>query len=88
MFEGCSKLETLDVSKFDTSNVTNMRNLFNTCSKLETLDLSNFDTSNVTNMESMFYGVSKLKTIYVSDSFKTDQVTASRYMFMGSKELV
>ena len=46
MFVG-SQATTLDLSSFDTSNVTNMQYvLFSS----NTLDLSSFDTSNVTNM--------------------------------------
>lgn len=41
---------SLDLSNFDTSNVTNMNNMFICCKYLTSLDLSNFDTSNVINM--------------------------------------
>ena len=34
MFYNCSKLTSLDVSKFDTSKVTNMGSMFYNCSKL------------------------------------------------------
>jgi surface protein len=54
MFESCSGLTNLDVSNFNTSNVTNMSYMFCTCSGLTNLDLSNFITSNVTNMSAMF----------------------------------
>lgn len=47
----------------DTSNVTNMSNMFEGCWNLTSLDVSNFDTSNVTDMNSMFSGCSSLKTI-------------------------
>ena len=40
MFYDCSSLTSLDLSKWDTSKVTNMNNMFNNCSSLETLDLS------------------------------------------------
>ncbi len=33
MFENCSGLTSLDISKFDTSKVTNMSNMFAVCSK-------------------------------------------------------
>ena len=45
MFNGCSRLTSLDVSKFDTSKVTDMGSMFSECSSLTSLDLSNFDTS-------------------------------------------
>jgi surface protein len=43
----------LDLSSFDTSNVTAMDYMFYGCSAT-TLDLSSFDTSKVTNMTNMF----------------------------------
>jgi surface protein len=49
---------TLDLSNFDTSNVTNMGSMFeNTCYNCTsfTFDISNFDTSNVRNTNEMFY---------------------------------
>ena len=43
-----SELETVDLSKADTSGATNMDLLFWGCTNLRTVDLSSFDTSNVT----------------------------------------
>ena len=40
MFFTCGNLETLDLSSFDTSNVTNMGGMFGSCFNLQTLDLS------------------------------------------------
>jgi len=37
MFYNCSKLTTLDLSSFDTSNVTDMNHMFYNCSELTTL---------------------------------------------------
>ena len=37
MFGTCSALTSLDVSKWDTSNVTNMSNMFSGCSALKTI---------------------------------------------------
>jgi surface protein len=42
MFSDCSGLTTLDVSNFDTGNVTNMMYMFNGCEKLESLNLVSF----------------------------------------------
>ena len=87
MFKAAA-LTTLDVSKFDTSNVTNMEGMFNPCTGLTTLDLSNFDTSKVANMSYMFNGSSNLKTIYTSDKFVTTSVTTSTGMFGNMSKLV
>ena len=77
-----SKVTTLDVSHFVTSNVTNMSSMFSS-SKATTLDLSNFNTSKVTDMDSMFEN-SKATTLDLS-SFDTSNVTNMRSMFSSSK---
>ena len=48
-----SSATALDLSSFDTSNVTYMDYMFYN-SRATTLDLSSFNTSNVTNMFGMF----------------------------------
>ncbi len=50
MFNGCSSLKELNLSNFNTNNVTNMASMFDGCSSLEELNLSNFNTNNVTDM--------------------------------------
>ena len=82
-----SKAATLDLSNFDTSNVTNMQGMF-WKSQATTLDVSHFDTSNVTNMEVMFAYMTNLKTIYASSKFVTTSVTSSTSMFEKSTNLV
>ena len=79
MFSGRSALTTLDVSNFDTKNVTDMRGMFKN-SSLTTLDLTSFDTQNVKNMEYMFYECSALTTLNLSN-FNTKNVTNMIYMF-------
>ena len=86
LFYNCSGLTTLDVTKLNTSNVTDMSSMFYGCSKLTTLDLSNFDTSNVTDMSKMFYGCSGLTTLDVS-KFDTSKVTTMYAMFYGCSKL-
>ena len=87
MFERCNNLPSLDVSGFNTSNVTYMNYMFSGCSGLTSLDVSGFDTANVTNMNSMFFSCSKLTTIYAGDTWNTDKVTSSSYMFSGCTNL-
>ena len=52
MFSEC-KAQLLDLSSFDTSNVTNMWSMFYKC-QAQSIDLSSFDTSKVTEMARMF----------------------------------
>ena len=86
MFCYCSNLTTLDVSKFDTSNVTDMKGMFYGCSSLTSLDLSSFDTSNVTNLSAMFYGCSNLTNINIS-SFRTPKLERMAGMFFNCSSL-
>ena len=48
-----SQVANLDLSSFDTSNVTGMNSMFSN-TKATSLDLSSFDTSKVTDMGFMF----------------------------------
>ena len=50
MFYRCSSLTSLDVSNFNTSNVTYISSMFFRCSSLTSLDVSHFNTSKVTNV--------------------------------------
>ena len=81
-----SVIEKLDLSSFNTSNVTNMSNMFKGCHALTSLDLSSFNTSQVTNMNSMFSGSKTLTDLDLS-GFNTSQVTNMNSMFSGSKTL-
>ena len=47
MFFACDSITSLDLSNFDTQNVTNMKYMFSGCISLSSLDLSNFNTQNV-----------------------------------------
>lgn len=85
IFDGCSAYETIDLSGFDTSAVTDMSEMFATCNKLQELDLSGFNTSKVTDMSKMFYMPGESNTaltkITVSSDFITSAVTSSAEMF-------
>ena len=72
---------------FDTSNVTDMNDMFYGCSSLTSLNLTGFDTSNVTNMAYMFSGCSNLTSLNLT-GFDTSNVTNMAYMFSGCSSLV
>ena len=76
----------LDLSKFDTSRVTNMSHMFNGMRNLTTLNLSNFNTSNVTNMGGMFFNMTNLTAFNLSN-FDTSKVTNMGSMFYGISNL-
>ena len=87
MFSDFSSLTTVDFGGcFDTSNVTNMENMFSDCGSLTSLDLSGFDTSNVTSMSGMFFGCQNLATLDIS-GFDTSNVTNMNYMFYSCGSL-
>ena len=80
MFYWCTALTSLELSGFDTSNVTSMSSMFYYCIALTSLNLSGFDTSQVTNMSSMFLYCKDLTSLDLS-GFDTSQVTSMRDMF-------
>ena len=79
MFAYTSKLTSLDISNFDTSNVTDFGGMFMS-SNIPSLDVSRFNTSSATTMNGMFYNDENLTTIDVS-SFNTSNVTDFGNMF-------
>ena len=79
-FASFNKMTSIDLSAFDTSEVTNMRWMFAGCSSLTSLDVSKFDTSNVTNMSDMFNSCDNLTSLDVSN-FDTSNVINMYGMF-------
>ena len=68
MFGGCYNLISIDISNFDSTNVTDMSYMFSDCHKLETIELGdNFDTSNVTDFRGMFQNCYSLKSLNLSN---------------------
>ena len=53
-FKSFSELEEADISKLDTSLVSDMSRLFMNCYKLKTIDISTMDVSNVNYMDFIF----------------------------------
>ena len=80
MFDFCIALESLDLSSFNTSSVTNMHDMFYSCNSLKSLNLSSFDTSSVTSMLYMFSSCYSLESLDLS-SFNTSSVTTMSSMF-------
>ena len=86
MFDDKSKIQTIDFTNLDTTNMTNMHCMFSGCSGLTSLDLSSFDTSEVTDMGSMFEDCNSLTNLDVS-KFDTGKVTNMNWMFSGCSGL-
>ena len=77
-----STLKQINVSNWDTSNVTNMSNTFSHCELLTSVDVSKWNTSKVTNMEGMFVDCNLLASVDVS-KWNTSKVTDMASMFSG-----
>lgn len=74
---------SLDLTQFDTSNITNMGYMFSGIKATTIAGLEKFNTSNVTDMQSMFYA-STISTLDLRN-FDTSKVTVMSNMFNGSK---
>ena len=86
MFDGCTKLESLDVSNFNTAEVKSMTYMFYNCSTLTSLNLSKFNTAKVTDMSSMFEDCTKLASLDLSN-FNTEKVMYMSNMFYNCSAL-
>ena len=75
MFYECKSLSSLNLSNFNTQNVTDMSDMFRWCESLSSINLSNLNTQNVTNMSFMFEGCSNilLSLTITFSSFKDEQ---------------
>ena len=87
MFAGCSSLESVDLSKFNTTYVTQMAGMFYDCSSLTSLDLSSFNTEDVRVMKNLFANCSSLTEIKLGDSFDTKKVEDMAGMFSNCSSL-
>ena len=82
-FQGCVNLTSIEgIEYLNTSQVTNMQNMFSECLRLQTTDFSGFDTRKVKDMSYMFYNCGSLKSLDISN-FNTSEVTDMRGMFEG-----
>ena len=84
MFKNCKLLSSLpDISKWNTSNVINMSDMFYGCNSLISLpDISKWNTSNVINMSHMFYecnSLISLPDISKRNKYKTNNMEHTPY---------
>ena len=83
MFSDCTSLTKLDLSSFNTKNVTNMAAMFMWDTALKELDLSNFvvkniSLSNCTKTINIFSECNSLKMVKVNDETLTDELNRMR----------
>ena len=86
MFDRMPKLQTIDLSGFDTSESEDMSRMFAASPELKSLDLSGFNTSKVKNMTYMFYDAGKIETLDLS-AFDTSNVMTMYGLFNGMRAL-
>ena len=87
MFQLCIELESLDLSDFDTSNITNMNMMFASCKKLKSIKgINKFNTKKVEIMNAMFQLCYKLEYLDLSN-WDTSNVTNMNLMFSQCNKL-
>lgn len=86
MFCNFENLTKVNLSGFDTSEVTNMSRMFLECKSLTTLNLSDFDTSEVTDMCLMFGGCESVSKLILT-GIDTSKVENMAYMFSDCNSL-
>jgi surface protein len=79
-------LTSADLSKLNTTRLSNISQMFASCDNIVNINVSNWDTSNITNMSGTFRNCNRLQTIDLSD-WDTSKVTNMYAMFSASKKL-
>ena len=82
-----SGFKDLDLSKWDTSNVTDISRMFTLNYSTEKINVSNWDTSKITKMEDAFSGTHNLKEIKGIENWNTSNVKTIHNMFSYSENL-
>ena len=86
-FFSCEELTTIKgLENLNTSEVTDMSDMFYYCTSLKEIDVSNFNTSKVTDMEYMFYHCEQITDLDLS-GFDTSNVTSMSNMFAGCYQI-
>ena len=86
MFRDCKSLISIDLSSFDTTNVSNMGFMFMEYSFLESIDLSLHNTTNIKDISSMFWRCSSLRSIDLS-SFNPANINSMVCLFYKCSSL-
>lgn len=74
-------MDMIFTSKFDTTQATSLRNMFENWYELRYVDIRHFNTKNVKDMSHMFDGCANLRIINFGSSFITPSVEDMSYMF-------
>ena len=86
LYDTIDNLRFIDVSNWNTSNVTDMSYAFGKRFVLQSLDVSNWNTSKVTNISHIFENCQSIESLDVSN-WNTSNVTDMSYVFSGCKKI-
>ena len=80
MFSKCKHISKIDLSSFDSKNITNMSYMFSDCSNLTNVNLTSLRAENVTDVSYIFSNCTNLANIDLSN-FKTKNLINMKNMF-------
>lgn len=86
LFQGCSKIKSIDFGSFNTADAEDMSYMFDRCSSLKHVDVSMLNTSNVKSMFWMFQSCNALESLDLS-SLNTSKLEDARGMFGSCSSL-
>lgn len=86
MFVGMNNLKEIDLSNFDTSEMTSFYQMFMGLPKIKTLDLSGFNTNKIDVMLEMLADMPELEMVNLSN-FNMSRVSYIGEMFRGDSKL-
>ena len=87
LFEGCTDLIKINLSKINSSLIKSMIYTFTDCSSLKTVDLTSFDSSGIQKMEFLFGGCTNLENIKGFEKLNTSSLEKTAGMFIGCENL-
>ena len=86
-FAGCSSLETVNLTNFNTSEVQQMEFFFSGCTNLQNIKgFENLNTSSLSKTAGMFLGCQNLKSVNLS-AFQLNNITEKNGMFIDNPSL-
>ena len=87
LFSDMNNILSIDLSNFDTSEVTDMTEMFCNCANLKNINFKNLNTEKVEKMDKMFYNSPKIITLDIS-SFVTTSLKSMGNMFNTNVNLI
>ena len=78
--------QIVGIENLNTSEVTDMSNMFRDCRSLTAIDVTGFNTEKVTNLSCMFWGCTNLQSLDLAN-FNTARVTNMGSMFQDCENL-